>query len=329
MCHNVYPAWRLALNLVGGDYMHPHRNRIFLTFCLASCYSCHDNHVEPASAQQEAAEQEIDVTAFGTDAKVTARVLNMRFTEAIDRLGSATFDYKSYFVFSRGGKDREQTDVGRAERDSTGNFHVSVDTGPNQLEVFRVDQKLYVRQDEGHLREKPEPDAGSNTWAEMAFSSMRQALEPFGPRLRFVDPKPESVAGRQAMRYRLQLGATGENAAALPAPPTAPVLPVPPPARWRELARPLDLHGELYIDSATGVPLRAKIEGRLEIPDREVRPTQLLLRYQGSLSKIGATGPIAVPKSVQEYVRKLPPADPLSFFRDKLPKPEEDGTAPE
>src|SRR5690606_11742961 len=144
------------------------------------------------------------------------------------------------------------------------------------------------------------------------WASLHQSLDLFAPRLRFVDPQPESVGGRQAVRYTLQLAAEAEPG---PLPEVSPGnLPVPPPARWRELAKPLGVSGALWLDAATGAALKLKVEGRFEINDREVRPTQLQLRHEATVANVGKVAAIKAPASIAELKRAAPEVDPISFF---------------
>lgn len=267
----------------------------------------------------------IDVTGFPGNDAVRGRVLRMPFGEAAARLGSLRFEAKSHFIFSRGGEDYEQHDVYRLAEDSRGNFHVDLDTPGGRLEVYMIGDAIYIRQDRGRLRSKHQHSVETERWTETAWSSHQQTLELFGARLHIIDPRPENVAGRQATRFRLVLapeappvdGTAGAVTRSAPLPQTS--LPVAPPARWREQAKALDLKGHLSLDAATGVILATKIEGRLEIADRDVRPTELTIRYESLISEIGKVAQVKAPKrAVPEFQRSKPKGDVLGFFRDQL-----------
>lgn len=258
----------------------------------------------------------IDLSAFPADAGVTARVLRMPFDEAAQRLGSLEFEGRTFFVFNRGGEERELTHLGRLTQDAAGNFHITSDTGQNQVELYLIDENVYVRQDKGKLRRKPRRDVSTEAWRDLVWSSVQQTLGLFAPRLRLIDARPDTAAGRPAIRYRISLAPEGETGVSLPA--AVPPLPLAPTSRWREIAHPLSATGSLWVDSATGVVLKVKVEGRLEVADRDVRPTQLTLRFDGSVTKPGAVSAVVAPESVPEYERTPPPADPLSFFRADL-----------
>jgi hypothetical protein len=261
----------------------------------------------------------IDITRFATDPAVRRRVLHMPFGEAAERLGSLRFHAESDFDFTRGGDTYEQRDVYGVRQDPSGNFHVHLVTPVSEVEFALVGEDVYVRHDRGKLRMKPRREVDTETWTELAFSSVHQSLDLFRPRLAFVDPQPDEIAGRAATRVRLAL-AEGPTAEA--ARPATSILPVGPPARWRELATPLDLSGTLWLDTATGVVLRVELKGRVEVADREVRPTQLTVSYRATVSEIGEVTEIPVGEAIDEYRRTVPPRDDLAFFRDLLPPPE-------
>ncbi len=282
----------------------------------------------PKSGRRAYDTSPIDVTSFPADPEVTARVLRMPFGAAAARLGSLDFEARTYFSFSRGGDEVEQSDLMKVRQDSNGNFHVFVDTSTDRVELYLIDEDVYVREDKGHLRKKPRREVSTDTWTDLAWSSIQQNLDLFQPRLRFVDPQPESLGGRETMRYRLTLAAEGEGDEVRAPPPAPSSLPVAPPARWRELRKPLDVSGQIWVDAGTGVVLKVKLEGRLEIPDRDVRPTQLLVRYDAAVANVGKVETVKAAESVPEYRRAPGQGDPIGFFRGELPVEENPATAP-
>jgi hypothetical protein len=262
----------------------------------------------------------IDITGFPADRDVTSRIIHMPFAAAAARMGSLTFESRAYFVFSRASEEQEQSSLARITEDSRGNRQVLLDTGLNQVEWYRVGEEVFVRQDKGRLRKKSRREADAESFTELGWSSVYQSLALFRQRLRFIDAHPEALGGRQTVRYRLTLAEEGDaTAPQVPEPPPT-NLPVAPPARWRELARPLSVTGNLWIDAATGVLIKLKLEGRFEIPDRDVRPTQLLVRHDSVVINVGKVKPVVAPEAVPEYRREPAPGDTLSFFREELTK---------
>ncbi len=297
--------------------------RIHLILAVVAAQAACDDPAAPSAGPgiREHDLSEIELDNFVADATTRTRVLYMPFAEAAARLGSLEFEARSELVFSRGGEEVEQNDIYAVTQDSLGNFHVVLDTPHSQIEFFLVGETVYVRHDKGHLRQKPRRDIDADAWCELAFSSARQALEVFRPRLTFSDPTPDKSTPRPSIRYTLSL-ADGEVDAGPPRAVPATRLPVPPPARWRELARPLDLRGHLWVDYATGVVTRVDLAGRVEIADRQVRPTQLSLRFESAITNAAKVAPVRPGPAVSEFRRERRPRDPLSFFRDHLPAKE-------
>lgn len=267
----------------------------------------------------------LNVASLAKDLALQRRVLAMPVGEAIARLGSFTFEGRSFFSFSRGTRETAQADRYEAHVDPEQNFRVKIDTGNTLVEAFVVGDEMFVRQNLGHLRSKPNRDATTiEKWTELVWTSQRSALEPFFGRLVLSDDGTETLDGRTVQRFSLALGDPhNENEKVVEGlPPTS--LPIAAPSGWRESASARGLNGSIWVDSETGVILKSKIEGRLEISDEEVRPTQLTVRYEGLLKDVGVAPAVDAPKdSRPEYVRTPRPVDQLSFFRSELPKPEE------
>lgn len=284
---------------------------------------------EPTRGRASYDTSPIDVEALADDRTERLRVLTMSAGEAAARLGSMHFEGRSYFSFSRGGEELSQVDRYVAHIDGSGNFAVSVDSGDTSIETRLVGETVYVRQNKGHMRKKPRRDAAAlDSWAQLAWTSQAQALEPFFARLVLEKGPAEMVDGRPARRYSLALAPAAELPRQVERLPSSP-LPVAPPSRWRETARAMGLEGSLWVDSDTGVILKSRLEGKLEIPDRDVRPTQLTLRYDGEVTQAGEAPAVEAPKNARvEYSRTPRPVDALSFFRHELPK-EPDPANPE
>ncbi len=298
---------------------------VVLGLLVTGCASESGGDVAPGRPGQDYDTRPIDVTAFPADPGVVQRVLDMPFGEAAARLGSLAFEGRSHVVFSRGAEEYEQHDVYRARQDSRGDLHAVLDTPASQVEVYLVGETLYIRHDKGHLRMKSRRDVDSEPWSEIAFGSWQQSLALFGRRIGLSDPTPDSAAGREAVRYRIALVDTGGAVAWPLARPPHFRLPVAAPARWREQATPLDLRGQLWLDTASGVVTRLSMSGRLEVADRAVRPTELTVHFEGVVSDVGKVAAVKPPSAVPEIRREKRDPDPLSFFREHLdelpPKP--------
>ncbi len=292
-----------------------------LLVALMTLTCCRTDEPRPKVPGSHSAERydtsPIALDRFPDDPAVYHRVLHMRFGEAAARLGSLRFLARSSFVFSRGASELEQNDTYLAIQDSLGNYQVLLDTPESQIEVLQVNEQILVRHDRGHLRSKPRRELELQAWREIAFSSMYQVLSLFRSRLAFGPPTLDKATPRPALRFPLGLT---DKPVEVPPPPSGldTPLPVSPPARWRELARPLDLRGDLWLDADTGVPTKLVLDGRLEIADRQVRPTQLSLRFDAAVTDAGKVASVKAGDALPEFERRRRVRDPLSFFRDQL-----------
>jgi len=294
---------------------------LFFAACMLPAACSSENNSTTNGANKSIDTAPIDLALFPIDPTTRARVIYMSPQAAVERLGALHFEAKSTFEFNRGGQELEQNDLYSMTQDSSGNFHVVLDTPESQIEIFLVGETVYVRHDKGHLREKPRRDVEVGGWRELAFSSVSQALELFSPHLTITDPSIDETTPRKTMRYSLGLSETAGTV--LKCPPESVTAPVTPTAQWRELARPLDLRGNLWVDAATGVLTRVTLDGRMEIQDRQVRPTQLKLHFDSAITDAGKVATVRPGSSIPELKRNRRPRDPLSFFRDQLPKLED------
>lgn len=304
----------------------PTRSCMIALVAIVTLDACSSKRVhdasDPSAGEGLAA---IDVDTLASSEETRRRVLSMPFTEATQRLGPLDFEARSTLQLARGSDDREQTDTFRIRRDASDNTHVVLTTPKTEAELFVVGPSSYVRYDRGQLRRSARRDLELGAWTEIAWSSAREALGVFAGRVAFAEPTRERVQGREVNRFRLTLLEKPASPPETVVLPRASVLPTRSPAAWRELAQPLDLDGSLLVDVDTGVPLKLELRGRLDIPDREVRPTQLTLRFTAEVRNIGKIATLTVPASREEFRIVEPPRDVLSFFRQHLDLPPADG----
>jgi putative transposon-encoded protein len=261
----------------------------------------------------------IDVDDFEKSPKVQRRCLYMPFGEAAARLGSLELEASSVIKLTAGTLDSEQADAYLVRQDPDENLYVRLDTPGNQIEVSIVDRKTYIRQDKGQMRVADNHDFQAPGWSDIAWSSLAQALEPFRPSLRFSQGRAGRVGDREAVRYDLGLAqAEPESKPKVDSlPPTS--LAVTAPSGWRERAKPRELAGSLFIDKATGTPLKLSLNGRIAVDEKDGRVTEMRLTYEGTVKNVGKVAKISAPKAIPEFRIATPPADPVSFFREHLP----------
>ncbi|HSI04267.1 MAG: hypothetical protein ACAI38_22645 [Myxococcota bacterium] len=260
----------------------------------------------------------IDVDDFEKSAKVQRRCLYMGFGEAAARLGSLELEASSVIKLTSGTRDSEQADAYLVRQDADDNLYVRLDTPGNQIEVSIVDRKTYIRQDKGQMRVADNHDFQAPGWSDIAWSSLAQAMEPFRPSLRFSAGRAARVGDREAVRFDLSLTPSEpDNKPKVDSlPPTT--LAVTAPAGWRERAKARELSGSLFIDKATGTPLKLSLSGRLAVEEKDGRVTEMTLTYEGAVKNAGKVAKITAPAAIPEFRIATPPADPVSFFREHL-----------
>ncbi len=259
---------------------------------------------------------ELQVTGLQQDPTAQARILDMPFGEAAERLGSLTFNATGRLRVSRGNDKVNETTTAHIEQDDLGDFYVRQKTQTHSIEMYQVNQHVYVRQDTGKLRKKPRRQVDSNVWAERTYSGLREALELFQPQVQLGAGVMGNENQRAVVIYSLGLGGAG------PYIPPMRKTAFTPHSRWRELGKPLQLEGSIAVDSATGVIIKADLRGRIEVADRDIRPTELTVSYSSHVTNMNSTSAIVVPAHVDEMRRDQPPRSPLSFFADQLPTDE-------
>ena len=301
---------------------------VCLALAVVGCKPSRSVNTHPAVGRGVFDTAGIDVSMFNSNDTVRHHVLYMPFGEAAARLGSLRLEAQTTLTLTRGAEDYDQADRYVVNQDSSGNFHVILDTPASEVDMALIGEEVYVRYDKGHMRQKTRRDTDAESLTDVAMSVLAQNLELYGPSLTFSDPHPDHVEGRAVTRFRARLqGGT-------PPPPhpgaalsSAWRLPLRPPPRWHEQARPLDVSGSVALDAQTGVVLSADLEGRLEVPENRGAPTDISARLSWRVTQIGHVPAIKAPKAVPEYKRVMRQRDPISFFRDQVPLPKPDDAA--
>lgn len=269
----------------------------------------------------------IDVSAFNSNDTVRHHVLYMPFGEAAARLGSLRLEAQTNITLTRGAEDYDQADRYVVTQDSSGNFHVMLDTPQSEVDMALIGEDVFVRYDKGHMRQKTRRDTDAEALTDVAMSVLAQTLEVYGPALTFTDPRADHVEGRAVTRYRAHLQSGTVPPPHVGTPLSAWRLPLRSPPRWHEQARPLDVSGTVALDAQTGVVLAADLEGRLEVPEAKGPPTDISTRLTWRVNQIGRVATVKAPKALPEFKRVVRQRDPISFFRDQVPLPvPEDGT---
>ena len=303
---------------------------------LALLPGCHDPRERAAKARIFSPEDPPKVVAsaaerlspeqLGDDARLAQRVLTMGAAEMAERLGAHRFDATVSFDWSTPSqapvKLNETRLLEAGARGLDGDFHARVDNSQELgLEVIRINGEVYARNRFGKFRLRRRDRGMAERTREDVVAPLRELDSLFDKRFRLLPQGTVTYEGRPALRYEVSLQAASlkEAPASLPAP-VRPRGGVDETTR-RRLAflaskHPHSLKGELLVDQATGVVVRATLDGRLEVPSAgTARPAALRVQLEQRISRIGQSPSLKAPAGALPDVDKpLGIADALDRF---------------
>lgn len=271
------------------------------------------------------AKETLDAQRLAAEPKLARRVVEMGPSEVTERLGPHRFSAEVTFEWGSG-KDRVKLTETRllesAPGGVAGDFHARIDNSRDQgLEVVRARGQVFARSKYGKYRLRLRDRGMAERTRDEIAGALRQLDGLFQGRLELALEGATSVDGRPAVRYTLRLAQA-----------TAPVRSVraetlPPVAyarggldedsarrqRFMDQRQPRKLSGELVVDSATAVVLRAHLDGTLAVPGAAgVAPAQLHVLLDQRIRDLGKTVSIPVPEG------HLPDADKPEGIADAL-----------
>ena len=117
----------------------------------------------------------------------------------------------------------------------------------------------YVRNGPGKLRVQGIRQDETSVTREQAFEALKAYTSYYGPRLGMAEVGAATVHGRAAVKYDLVL-LEGSELVEVPG--------------MKGHKKPVRIKGAVYVDEATGVPLKADLDGRLDIPPAADQATE-------------------------------------------------------
>ena len=294
---------------------------LVLTVAGAGCANEKSSTTSPAAVEVDVPLPELNPSTLATDEAMAKRVIFMAYEEVNNQLGSFRFVAESRLKISHDDTVlHKQDDSYLVAQNANGDFHVELESPPiSQANVTLIGDTVYIQHNWGRMRHKPRrEDDHVEQWCEVGFTSLSQALGLFYTHLTLQSPTKAKVGKRSALRYKLGIGkGTRTNVSATPHVATKSLgLPISPRAKWRENARPTKLNGSIWVDSKTGVLLKAAFDGTLELPsDQEQMPNKMQLSYKSEMSRIAKPQSFGAPgKPVAEFKRSKPPRNVTSFY---------------
>ena len=262
------------------------------------------------------AKESLDAQKLASDPKVAHRVVGMGPAEVTERLGPHRFSAEVSFTWTSGKDMVKLTETRLLESAAggvAGDFHARLDNSRDQgLEVVRARGQVFARSKYGKYRLRLRDRGMAERTRDETAGALREMDGLFQGRLELALEGPTSVEGRPAIRYTVRLADA----------PTAvkPTRGETPPSvayarggldedsgrrqRFLEQRQPKKLSGEVVVDAATAVVLRARLDGTLAVPgDKTVAPAQLQISLDERIKDVGKAITLQAPEG------HLPDAD--------------------
>jgi len=271
------------------------------------------------------AKESLDPQKLASDPKLAHRVMDMGPAEATERLGPHRHTAEVSFTWTAGKDTVKLTETRLLESAAggvAGDFHARIDNSRDQgLEVVRAKGQVFARSKYGKYRLRLRDRGMAERTRDETAGALREMDGLFQGRLELALEGPTSIDGRPAVRYTVRL-------ADAPAAAKAAKSETPPPAvyaragldedsarrqRFMDRREARKLTGEVVVDSATAVVLRAHVDGTLAVPgDKAVAPAQLHVVLDERIKDLGKDIAIKVPEG------HLPDADKPEGIADAL-----------
>jgi len=311
-----------------------HSSRLLTTglFLLAACSSPVDRAAKERIFSPEdpppvvaSAKESLDSQKLGSDSKLAHRVMDMGPAEMTERLGPHRFSAEVAFTWTAGKDSVKLTETRLLESAAggvAGDFHARLDNSRDQgLEVVRARGQVFARSKYGKYRLRLRDRGMAERTRDETAGALREMDGLFQGRLELALEGPTSVDGRPAVRYTVKLA---DAPAAV-----KPTRGETPPSvayarggldedtarrqRFIDQRQPKKVTGEVVVDSATAVVLRAHLDGTLAVPgDKGVAPAQLHVVLDERIKDVGKPIDLKAPEG------HLPDADKPEGIADAL-----------
>jgi len=280
---------------------------------------------EDPPAVVASAKEALDPQKLASDPKLARRVIDMGPAEVTERLGPHRYSAEVTFTWTAGKDSVKLTENRLLESASggvAGDFHARLDNSRDQgLEVIRARGQVFARSKYGKYRLRLRDRGMAERTRDETAGALRELDGLFQGRLELALEGPTTVEGRAAVRYTVKLadapatvkGTRGET----------------PPAvaysrggldedtgrrqRFIDQRQPKKLSGEVLVDAATAVVVRAHLDGMLAVPgDKAVAPAQLHVTLDERIKDVGKPIDLKPPEG------HLPDADKPEGIADAL-----------
>jgi hypothetical protein len=279
---------------------------------------------EAPPAVVASAKESLDPQKVASDSKLAHRVVDMGSAEVTERIGPHRFSAEVAFTWTAGKDTVKLTETRLLESAAggvSGDFHARIENSRDQgLEVVRARGQVFARSKFGKYRLRLRDRGMAERTRDETAGALRELDGLFQGRMELALEGPTSVEGRSAFRYTVRLAAAAAD---------RPARGETPPAvgyaragldedsarrqRFIDQRQPKKLSGEVVVDAATAVVLRAHLDGLVAVPgDKSVAPAQLHVVLDERLKDVGKTIAIQAPEG------HLPDADKPEGIADAL-----------
>jgi hypothetical protein len=279
---------------------------------------------EAPPAVVASAKESLDSQKLASDPKLAHRVVDMGPAEVTERIGPHRFSAEVSVTWNSGKEAVKLTETRLLESAAggvSGDFHARIENSRDQgLEVVRARGQVFARSKFGKYRLRLRDRGMAERTRDETAGALRELDGLFQGRLELVLEGPTSVEGRSAFRYTVRLA----DAAA-----GKPTRGETPPAvayarggldedsarrqRFIDRRQPKKLSGEVVVDAATAVVLRAHLDGLAAVPgDKGVAPAELHVVLDQRLKDVGKAVALQAPDG------HLPDADKPEGIADAL-----------
>lgn len=255
-----------------------------------------------------AASQKLPPEEAADSSTISRRILGMGAAETTERIGPHTYGATINWEWSTGGKNvrlKESRELLSGPGGMSGDFIARMsNTNEQGLEVMRVAGKVYARSTygkdgAGKLRERRRDRGMAERMRDEASGALRDFDQLFRGRLKLNSQGSSTLEGRTTWKYAVSLADAAPDTGAKVPPVLVPKNGADETTRRRQLfyeARtPRTLQGEVYVDAATSVVLKARLDGRVGVKSADT-DSELHLVIESSLTAIGKTPLIIAPK---------------------------------
>lgn len=309
--------------------------RLTIALAFAAACGCSDPVDKAAKARifspedppkvLASASEKMPADKLAEDAALARRVLAIGTAEATERIGAHDYLAKLSFDWTAGQHRQALTETRQltaAAGGVSGDFHAVIENDRDQgMEVLRVRGEVFARSRYGKFRQRLRDRGMAERAREEITSPLRDVNALFNGRLALKPDGTGTHEGRTVYKYDVALAPEAQaqtTAADVPLPELiAPKDGVDPSTQLRQAffanREPKSLSGEVWVDEATQVVVKAKLNGRLAVAATESSPAaELKLTLDSTISDIGKDPSLKPPKEF------LPDADKPTGIADAL-----------